>query len=154
MSIVGAKHLIPHFQHRRNKASRDPKVMHRYDKRARMLSKLGYVNYAEYLASQEWKTIRSRVLAAGPVCVMCNRPSVVVHHVRYWDTVLLGLQDTCLAPLCHGCHESIEVQDGQKTRMGTANNDLFAAVELTPHGLVWLNAYRKGLKRKGQQARA
>ena len=157
MSITGKTHLIPHFKYRRapKGPARDPKVMRNYDKRALLLSSLGYTNYAQYLASAEWATIRARVLSAGPVCVMCDKPSAVVHHVKYWDTVLLGLQDSCLAPLCHRCHEQIEVPDGKKSRMGSANTALFAAASKTAHGRDWAKAYHKGLVREcGRRPRA
>jgi hypothetical protein len=150
MSIIGARRLIPHFKHKRdrNPKVRDPKVSKQYDQRNRLLKKLGYTSYSEYLASDEWKVIRTRVLASGPQCVMCDRPSVVVHHVKYWDTVLLGLQDSCLAPLCHGCHERIEVVDGVKARMGAANCALVDAASKVVHGQKWLENYRKNLSRK------
>ena len=157
MSIIGAKQLIPHFIHRRAPKGppRDPKVSKEYDRRKAMLSKLGYGSYAEYLASDAWKEIRSRVLAQCPQCLMCDRPAAVVHHVKYFDTVLLGLQDSCLAPLCHDCHELIEVQHGKKTRMGTANCTLFEAARKTPQGRRWAAEYYKRLRRdRGPKCRS
>jgi hypothetical protein len=142
MTIIGRKDLIPHFKHKRHRAERPKtKVSERYDRRQIILSKLGYASYAEYLRSDDWAIIRSRVLSAWPTCLMCDRPARQVHHVKYFDSVFLGLDDTRLAALCGQCHERIEVKDGEKTRMGQANCELFEAARKTKHGQCWLAKY-------------
>ena len=155
MSIIGARHLISHLQHRKGKrAERDPKVMKSYDDRFSVLSKLGYRSYREYLNSLEWKIVRDRVLLKWPLCLMCLGRSQVVHHVRYWDTVLLGLDDRRLAALCHKCHEAIEVPDGEKGRLSAANVKLFQAARKTVYGMVWIEDYHEDLSKHAGRKRS
>jgi hypothetical protein len=163
MTIIGRRDLIPHLVHRKSKARKarrqgahDPKVFEKYDRRARVLQKLGYRSYREYLASDDWKAIRSRVLATAKGCLLCDRPAAVVHHVKYSEPVLLGLDDARLAPLCHQCHESLEIDaDGHKTRMSTANTGLFTRARSTERGRAWLAVWfgecrERKKKRKAQ----
>lgn len=122
----------------------EDKVRERYTRRNDLLKQLGYLSYRDYLASEDWKKIRREVLELGSACVMCERPAQVVHHVKYDMYVLLGLDYSRLAPLCHRCHEKIEVDGDTKRRMGTANVMLFAAARRTKHGRAWCEAYYKG----------
>jgi hypothetical protein len=151
VSIIGRKHLIEHFKHRRGKRKiLDEKRFERYADRQRLLGFLGYSTYGEYLKTDEWKTIRSRVLATNPSCLMCSLPSQVVHHVKYWDTTLLGLDDRTLAALCHKCHELIEINEqGEKTALGQANHKLFKAIHKTPQGRQWFRDYVNRGRRRG-----
>lgn len=148
MSIIGAKHLIPHLRHRKDKTDRrDPKVMEAYDDRESILIGLGYRSYREYLSTPEWAEIKRRVLVRWPLCLICLGKSQVVHHVKYWDSVLLGLDDRRLAALCHACHERIEIgSDGKKARIGTANVTLFQAARKTVYGMVWIEDYHDKLR--------
>ena len=84
------------------------KVRSAYAKRDRVLWKLGYNSYAEYLASPLWKAIRARVLAASPECSACPRKATQVHHQRYTEPVLRGQLDHCLSPVCGSCHKKAE----------------------------------------------
>jgi len=110
-SIIGAVHLIPSKIAR----ARKPKANGAYLDRNTRLPFIGYLNYQDYLASDEWVAIRNRVLTRNPVCACCDNPSSQVHHHSYDNSVLMGLVDELLIPICRTCHESIELhEDGQK----------------------------------------
>lgn len=79
-----------------------------YTERARNLLRLGFQTYADYLASELWMRIRSRVLAAQYLCTGCNRRAAQVHHGSYDLHVLDGSNDRHLYPICRECHEAIE----------------------------------------------
>jgi hypothetical protein len=127
-----------HRYGRREKLKANGHWMTHYRKRDEVLSELGYRSYQEYLDSDDWKVIKNRVLKDFPTCLACNKPSQVVHHVKYSASVLLGLEDIYLASLCHKCHELIEVdKSGIKRGLGKANNELMKlAAANNKHG--WL----------------
>ena len=86
--------------------------------------------YADYLASAEWKLIRSRVLDRdGHECQGCDMRAVVVHHMSYDNKTLAGDNDSMLVSLCNGCHQEIEfdIINGVPVKNGLAraNQKLF-----------------------------
>jgi len=66
---------------------------------------------------------------------------------------LIGESLECLAPLCHACHEAIEIDDGKKTTMNQANTQLFAGIyrnlKTNPIVKKWFQAYGRREKRGG-----
>lgn len=53
-----------------------------YRQRDLTLLKLGFANYAEYLASTLWLCIRQQVFSqARGLCRICHSPAVAVHHI-------------------------------------------------------------------------
>lgn len=117
-------------------------VRQAYETRNKSVKQLGYSSYQEYLASDDWKKIREEILVPGTLCLVCDCPAQVVHHVRYTTNVLLGLTPSRLAPLCHRCHEQIEIAaDGSKRRMSAANEEMFRLAAKTPHGSKWTKTY-------------
>lgn len=66
------------------------------------------LNYNEYLASQEWKSIRAAHLLQYPKCERCgSENNLQVHHLYYEDDLgsVLGRETSgCLATLCSNCH--------------------------------------------------
>lgn len=102
------------------------KVMPCYEARSGRLSELGYASYKEYLASEDWKAIRARKLAAEPKCLLCRRASSQVHHLSYADNVLLGLEPRLLVTMCDVCHEWIEFDGTRKRDLKEANDTLKA----------------------------
>lgn len=79
-----------------------------YGERSHNLKMLGYTNYADYLQSELWASIRGTVLCGDPACVGCGRPATQVHHENYDIPVLLGEYLQALHPICGRCHRSIE----------------------------------------------
>lgn len=73
------------------------------------LNKLGFRNYAAYLRSPLWQSIRSRAFAQhGCVCLACrNAVAEVVHHTEYSLLTLSGQCIETLQPLCAACHDDI-----------------------------------------------
>lgn len=68
-------------------------------------------NYNEYLASQEWKSIRAAHLLQYPKCERCgSKNNLQVHHLYYEDDLgsVLGRETSgCLATLCSECHHEL-----------------------------------------------
>ena len=67
--------------------------------------------YADYLASDHWRTLRAAKLKQSPACENCGRRIFLqVHHRRYvspWTaTVLDDLQTLCR--FCHAHHHGVE----------------------------------------------
>lgn len=88
-----------------------------YGKRARILEGLGFDSYADYLASDLWKSIRGRVLARSRQCRVCRRRASHVHHERYTRAVLLGETLQFLVPLCGRCHHDIEFRSSDHVKL-------------------------------------
>lgn len=121
----------------------------RYDFRNTYLSALGYRCYKEYLASDDWKTIRNSILCGHTaVCVLCENIAQVVHHLKYDPSVLLGLWNHYLVPLCHKCHNVIEVDGDTKNSHQQANTRFFVALRAnrTKSGREWERAHYAAIK--------
>ena len=88
-----------------------------YHKRSRILKRIGFKSYAEYLKSALWNQIRTKVfLSKGTHCYLCiHRPATTIHHCRYSRADLLGKRMIGMFPLCNICHHEIEFKiDGSK----------------------------------------
>lgn len=122
------------------KARQKPKkkIHKAYAERNEKLPYMGYATYREYLASDEWKSIRERRLARRPRCLVCESAAVVVHHMSYDERTMLGLDGTYLVCLCHRCHERIEIDGvGGKRTLREANLELLSlATAAGRHGWV------------------
>ncbi len=71
-----------------------------------------YASYQDYLASQDWKQRRARILKRDNYqCTMCGTGmNLRVHHIRYPD--ILGEEpDEDLITVCDSCHEKIHGND-------------------------------------------
>lgn len=97
-----------------------------YSERRESLTQLGFMRYADYLASPLWATIRGRVLAASRFCCGCKATTPTqVHHKKYSAAVLAGQDDTQLVALYRQCHERIEFNvHGHKVSLEIANKRL------------------------------
>ena len=84
--------------------------------RARSLRILGLASYPDYLASDLWRSIRSRVLRRdGHRCRTCPKKATQVHHQSYGMSAMDGTDISSLYSLCRDCHEAIELcPDGSK----------------------------------------
>jgi hypothetical protein len=60
----------------------------------------------EYLRSEEWKQLRSKVMTPGVKCVKCGKKATDPHHMRYRHIFDVRPED--LVPLCRPCHELVE----------------------------------------------
>lgn len=83
--------------------------INRYKQRDEVLRSIGFQSYKEYLESDLWKSIRSRVLKRS-----------------YKKKYLLGKGNLRLAmkPICGKCHKEIEFDGQEKTSLGRANEKL------------------------------
>jgi|10_taG_2_1085330.scaffolds.fasta_scaffold17498_2 hypothetical protein len=89
--------------------------------------KLGFNTYNEYLKSDLWIGIRSKVLKnAGYKCKVCEHKATVVHHKCYFLPVMEGKRISSLIALCSSCHNKIEFDDeGNKIKkLHKVNNRL------------------------------
>lgn len=67
----------------------------------------------EYLNSNEWKTLRSKILSTGCKCQCCNdQDAIDVHHMVYRNIVDVKVSD--LVPVCRECHNLLHkaIRDG------------------------------------------
>lgn len=69
----------------------------RYEERKSVFSALGYRNYQEYLASDDWKAVRNQHLALNPTCVCCEAPATQVHYTACDENTLrLDPSSSCI----------------------------------------------------------
>jgi len=84
-----------------------------YGDRNRNLIRLGFANYAEYLESGLWASVRNAAFDRhGRRCVLCGKDATQVHHTGYGVDTLIGNNLESLVPLCAGCHWKVE-HDGK-----------------------------------------
>ena len=123
-----------------------------YEVRNELLLAFGYRTYKQYLKSHEWASIRSQVFAEYEYCICCDSRAQVVHHVRYDSATLLGVHRLNLAPLCHRCHEAMEIDEcGNKGSLARANTLMFEMARKKNPKQPWLTAFyteRKAFKSK------
>lgn len=92
-----------------------------YFSRNLILKELGFKTYRDYLRSELWKKIRTKVLAReNNVCEICQCHGSQVHHSRYHKNDLTGANLDFLHVLCGDCHEKIEFKNGEKVWMEEA----------------------------------
>ncbi len=77
---------------------------------------MGYTDYGSYLKGELWSGIRKRAYATnGDRCKICKKAAEVIHHQSYELAVLKGEDLAPLKPLCHICHDLVEIDgDGKK----------------------------------------
>lgn len=97
-----------------------------YTDRDNTLARMGFINYAAYLKSPLWKSIRKRVLEkANRKCCRCGRTAYQVHHSSYARDVLEGDNDAFLHAACGRCHHKAEINRyGEKTSIEQASGFL------------------------------
>ena len=126
---------------------RDQEKRYIYQVRNEVVRVLGYRDYKAYLRSDEWRELRAAILQQYPSCICCDQFSQVVHHVRYISQTMAGMDGFrhYLAPLCHACHEKIEItEDGEKGSMPRANTMMFDLARKKDPKQPWLKAYYDG----------
>jgi 5-methylcytosine-specific restriction endonuclease McrA len=74
----------------------------------------GISSYEDYLRSDLWKSIRTKVLTrANFECACCSRRATQVHHRDYRPRVLSGQDLSPLIPLCAECHNIVDKHNGK-----------------------------------------
>lgn len=103
-----------------------------YRERNRNLRAMGFDSYADYLRSDLWASIRSRVLAPGTKCLVCLDVATQAHHEAYRKCDLEGRDLRRIHPLCSGCHRRIEFRDrdGEKLNPAQARAKMRQAITL------------------------
>lgn len=92
---------------RNSQPSREISELHAaiaYSRRNKLVRKLGYLSYQDYLTSHLWRGIRRAVLSANPSCEFCGNPATQVHHSRYTLRNLRGTSLKRLHSVCASCH--------------------------------------------------
>jgi hypothetical protein len=85
-----------------------------YSERNEVLRNMGFKSYTEYLDSNRWKSIRSKVLGGNPNCCKCDAIATQVHHSRYTNANLVGISLEYLHAVCRDCHEHAEFDQNKK----------------------------------------
>jgi 5-methylcytosine-specific restriction enzyme A len=80
----------------------------------------------KFYESKEWKAVRQVVLERSPFCVECNRPAVIVDHIKEIRDGGAPLDLANLQPLCRACHNSKTVKE-KNTRNSTSELWSFVA---------------------------
>lgn len=78
---------------------------------------MGFKDYKDYLKSELWASIRSKVLAANPNCFSCGRKATQVHHGKYRKNDLEGRELRSLFAVCGGCHFKAEFRNLDKEKL-------------------------------------
>lgn len=107
----------------RSEEERSKKVWYPYGNRNVILNEIGFMSYDDYLRSELWSQIRSRVLSLNPHCACCSKAAELVHHDAYYRKLLLGDEKSVerdLYPLCHACHYTVEFEGNRKRSFGEA----------------------------------
>ncbi len=103
-----------------------PFVMYRL--RDGILKKMGYESYPEYLKSDFWLDIKTRVLERDDhICQICGSPTTIVHHRRYDLRTLQGIKSHLkkIISLCSTCHYDVEIgKSGNKREFWDAERIL------------------------------
>lgn len=85
--------------------------------RDQLLNRLGFQSYRQYLRSDLWYGIRSRILSRDQhTCRCCSEPATQVHHRSYRWFVLIGEDEDKLISLCDQCHYVIEFYESGMKR--------------------------------------
>lgn len=126
-----------------------PKHAQTYADRNRLLNKLGFATYSEYLASPVWASIQRRAYQFhGSECRLCQKPAQCIHHRGYGRAVLLGENLSPLVPLCSNCHFKVEHEsNGRKRKLHEAQ---------TAYARLWKavkSAWKKATKNHPEQRR-
>lgn len=86
-----------------------------YSDRNWNLKALGFSNYREYLQSQLWYDIKSRILKRDSYrCRLCRNKGLIPHHNSYSLDSLAGKNIDDIVTVCKKCHELIEFHEGSK----------------------------------------
>lgn len=135
-----AKRSPKQEEKRRKKAERKAWDRPEIDYRARnaALRTLGFENYAEYLESKLWKSIRERVLERDKHrCRFCNLRATSVHHSSYAKEVLLGLELRWLAAICSSCHHRIEFTTKGRKRTPAEVSEQYRKIRRSTKSLLF-----------------
>lgn len=97
-----------------------------YAERNAILLRTGYATYRDYLKSELWVDIKTKILTAcNHRCRLCREHTNTVHHTNYNRRTLEGKNFRFLVPLCNGCHYKTEFDfDGSKLTVGQAHGKL------------------------------
>lgn len=100
-----------------------------YAVRKKRMRLLGFPDYAAYLHSELWASIRRRVLARDKGrCCACGEQATQVHHSKYTSHAMAGQGMKHFHSVCRACHHWAEVApDGRKRSLREANAWLNAA---------------------------
>lgn len=112
------------------------------NQRAASLAALGFSSYSQYLASDLWSGIRTRVLDRA-VCAVCGRLPGQVHHLRYDAETMTGRDVTGLLPICYRCHRRVEFCHGKKRTFEAARRYGLSLVEKRRRRLEKIRARRE-----------
>jgi hypothetical protein len=110
-----------------------------YLDRWRIVRGLGFQNYNDYLQSELWSRIRSRVIRKSRgMCSMCEGRANQVHHTRYTKENLSGANINHMIASCEDCHHLIHLN----------NNEFVGQVESMNRADIFIKSKKVVLKHK------
>ncbi len=72
----------------------------------------------KYLKSKGWKDIKRKVFERdSSLCHRCGGKATAVHHRRYEEEVMQGLDLSALVSICDGCHSVVHCDDFGRKRI-------------------------------------
>ena len=95
-----------------------------YAMRNQILRSMGFADYAAYLGSPLWRSIRGRAFAVSKRCYGCNGKADQIHHRSYAPAVMEGHDIRPLVPVCAACHEAVEFLPGGAKSSPTEANEM------------------------------
>lgn len=106
-----------------NRAKRPTHEMQPYINRDYILRSMGYESYREYLASDQWKAIRLRVLKRDNFrCRVCGERATQVHHNLYRKKELCGQSLKGMRAMCDEHHRQVEFDESRKVGLVEASH--------------------------------
>jgi len=122
-----------------------------YRKRDEILRSMGFDSYSEYRRSWIWQQARNKAMQHHEHrCYNCGDDATEVHHLKYDEATLCGVDLKWLMPLCRQCHQHAEVDErGKKRSLDAANQVLMGY-----HGKgAWLSRSKAANKQVDSQAK-
>lgn len=95
------------------KSNPPPADLNFYQERDKLLRKMKFSCYGDYLRSDLWLGIRERVMVRDyRHCWCCDAKATEVHHRRYDKATLSGNDLSGMVAICHECHKKVEFDFG------------------------------------------
>jgi len=87
-----------------------------YTSRSKILEKLGFDSYSDYVESDMWKDVCESIMGEDTKCSVCGEVATILHHDDYSIETLRGDKTEGLFPLCKTCHFCVEFRTKKKKR--------------------------------------
>lgn len=122
------------------------------------LCRLGFPDYATYLESPLWRSVRASVLARDRRRCLCGKRANQVHHRRYDEQTLRGETLEHLVSVCRPCHRFGSVDAGRITEPAETDARIAARIAIKNrkklrHRLEMERRKAEGRRRRAEKAK-